>query len=69
MSGRGVELKGENALAGGVRYDYGWDQINDAFDTWGYLGLTVLRMQDVSNGTGQQRYAQFIDKYRPDQAG
>lgn len=65
----GVELKGENALAGGVRYDYGWDQINDAFDTWGYLGLTVLRMQDVSYGTGQQRYAQFIDKYRPDQAG
>jgi beta-amylase len=47
-----------------VQYDSGWDQINDAFDTWGYLGLTVLRMQDVSYGTGAERYARFIDKYR-----
>lgn len=59
-----VRLKGENALAGGVQYDYGWDQINHAFDTWGYLGLTVLRMHDVSSGVGATRYAQFIQKYR-----
>jgi beta-amylase len=60
----GVELKGENALQGGVQYDFGWDQINDAFDNWGYLGLTVLRMGDVADGTGATRFAQFIDKYR-----
>ncbi len=61
----GVALKGENALQGGVQYDFGWDQINDAFDTWGYLGLTVLRMRDVAEGTGARRYEQFIEKYRP----
>lgn len=60
----GVEVKGENALSGGVQYDFGWDQINDAFDTWGYLGLTVLRISDVATGTGAQRYAQFIGQYR-----
>ncbi len=60
----GTDLKGENALSGGVQGDFGWDQINDAFDTWGYLGLTVLRMGDVAEGTGATRYAQFIDKYR-----
>lgn len=62
---RGVPLKGENALNGGVQYDFGWDQINDAFDNSGYLGLTVLRMADVSTGTGATRYAAFIAKYRP----
>ncbi|MCW2846347.1 MAG: Beta-amylase [Marmoricola sp.] len=60
----GTDLKGENALSGGVQYDFGWDQINEAFDTWGYLGLTVLRMGDVAEGTGATRYAAFIDKYR-----
>ncbi|WP_018154945.1 family 14 glycosylhydrolase [Demetria terragena] len=60
----GVELKGENALSGGVQNDFGWDQIEDAFETWGYLGLTVLRMSDVAAGTGAQRYGQFIADYR-----
>ena len=60
----GVELKGENALAGGLYGEQGWVNINDAFDTWGYLGLTVLRMSDVSEGLPAERYAQFIDKYR-----
>ena len=60
----GTDLKGENALSGGVRYDDGWDQIEDAFARWGYLGLTVLRMDDVADGTGAQRYARFIATYR-----
>lgn len=55
-----VKVKGENALAGGVQYDYGWDQIEDAFAMWGYQGLTVLRMGDVAEGTGATRYAAFI---------
>ena len=62
----GVELKGENALAGGVHTDEGWDNIEEAFATWGYLGLTVLRMDDVASGTGQRRYAEFIAEYRLD---
>ncbi len=60
----GTDLKGENALSGGVTNDFGWDQINDAFDRWGYLGLTVLRMGDVAEGTGATRYAEFIDEHR-----
>ncbi|MGY1668067.1 family 14 glycosylhydrolase [Geodermatophilus sp. SYSU D00696] len=61
----GVDLKGENALSGGVTWDGGWDNINEAFDGWGYLGLTVLRMNDVAEGVGETRYAQFIQKYSP----
>ena len=60
----GTDLKGENALSGGVQYDFGWDQIEDAFAHWGYLGLTVLRMNDVADGTGATRYAKFIVTYR-----
>jgi beta-amylase len=59
-----VPLKGENALSGGVQSDFGWDNIDDAFDTWGYLGLTVLRMSDVASGVGATRYALFVKKYR-----
>jgi beta-amylase len=59
-----VKLKGENALNFLLYSDGNWDNINDAFDTWGYLGLTVLRMSDVSEGLPRDRYAQFIDKYR-----
>ncbi len=55
-----------NALAGGVHTDEGWDNIEEAFATWGYLGLTVLRMNDVASGTGQRRYAEFIAEYGPD---
>ncbi len=61
---RGVELKGENALNGGLYSDRGWDNIGDAFDVWGYLGLTVLRMSDVDEGLPAERYSLFIDKYR-----
>ena len=60
----GTDLKGENALSGGLYGDRGWDNINDAFDDWGYLGLTVLRMGDVAEGLGATRFAQLIEKYR-----
>lgn len=56
----GTPLKGENALAGGVTNDVGWDNIEDAFDRWGYRGLTVLRMGDVAEGVGATRYARFL---------
>jgi hypothetical protein len=62
----GVELKGENALAGGVASEEGWDNIDEAFETWGYLGLTVLRIGDVSSGVGARRYAELIAGYSPD---
>lgn len=60
----GTPLKGENALSGGVTWDGGWDNIEDAFDQWGYGGLTVLRMSDVAEGTGATRYARFIEETR-----
>ena len=62
---QGVTIKGENALAGGITTDNGWDNVNQAFDSFPYLGMTVLRVGEVASGTGQSRYAQFIQKYRP----
>lgn len=57
----GVPIKGENALSGGVETNFGWDQIENAFDWASYAGLTVLRMANVvSGGIGQSRYTTFI---------
>lgn len=58
-----VTIKGENALSGGVRSNYGWDKIHNAFSWASYTGLTVLRLHDVSYGTGAYRYAQFIQEF------
>ncbi|WP_030485420.1 family 14 glycosylhydrolase [Nocardioides aequoreus] len=64
----GTPLKGENALNGGLYSDNGWDNIEDAFEQWGYEGLTVLRMVDVGAADDKElprtRYAQFIDETR-----
>jgi hypothetical protein len=60
----GVPIKGENALAGGVATSAGWDNIVNAFDYAPYVGLTVLRVGDVSSGLGMSRYASFIARYR-----
>ncbi|WP_439565324.1 family 14 glycosylhydrolase [Microcella sp.] len=62
---QGVKIKGENALAGGITSNNGWDNVNQAFDNSPYLGMTVLRVGEVASGTGATRYAQFIQKYRP----
>lgn len=62
---QGVKIKGENALAGGITSNNGWDNVNQAFDTYPYIGMTVLRVGEVASGTGATRYAQFIQKYRP----
>ena len=65
----GTDLKGENALNGGLYSDRGWDNIEEAFDRWGYLGLTVLRMEDVSRtdeggALPARRYAAFVAERR-----
>lgn len=62
---QGVKIKGENALAGGITSNTGWDNVNQAFDSFPYIGMTVLRVGEVASGTGATRYAQFIQKYRP----
>jgi hypothetical protein len=62
---QGVTIKGENALAGGITSNNGWDNVNQAFDSFPYIGMTVLRVGEVASGTGATRYAQFIQKYRP----
>lgn len=59
-----VVIKGENALAGGVTWDGGWDNIENAFDHAAYSGMTVLRINQVTDGgTGQYRYQNFINNY------
>jgi beta-amylase len=56
-----VAIKGENALAGGVTGDHGWDNIENAFRWASYNGLTVLRIGEVTdNPTGRTRYQRFI---------
>jgi hypothetical protein len=64
---KGVVIKGENALAGGVATQTGWNNIENAFRYASYAGMTVLRIGDVTNGgTGQSRYSQFITDFKAD---
>ncbi len=61
---QGVTIKGENALAGGATNNTGWDNIENAFEWASYSGMTVLRINQVTDGgTGQARYQNFIDNY------
>jgi hypothetical protein len=60
----GVPIRGENALSQLVVQDFGWDNIEHIFDHNPYTSLTVLRISEVSQGTGKARYRQFIRKYR-----
>lgn len=59
---RGLIIKGENALDGGVTSDHGWDNIWNAFHWAAYTGLTVLRINAVTTDSdvGQRRYRDFI---------
>ncbi|MGZ3792762.1 MAG: family 14 glycosylhydrolase [Bdellovibrio sp.] len=59
-----VEIKGENALSGGVSSDWGWNNTENAFTYAAYAGFTALRINDVTSGVGQSRYSSFIRKYR-----
>ncbi|RIJ71368.1 beta-amylase [Nakamurella silvestris] len=61
----GVAIKGENALSGGVTGDAGWDNVENAFTWSSYRGFTALRISEVASGLGRQRYAAFIQKFRP----
>ena len=60
----GILLRGENALAGDVTQDSGWDQIQDIFDHFPYTSFTALRVGEVTQGIGEVRYRQFIRTYR-----
>jgi beta-amylase len=60
----GVAIRGENALAADITRDSGWDNIEHTFDNYPYTSLTILRIGDVTQGTGKTRYRQFIRKYR-----
>ena len=43
----GVEIKGENALAGPMQSQRSWDNIQDALIYGNYSGITILRIGDV----------------------
>lgn len=63
-----IVLKGENALAGGVTHQQGWDNIDAVFRRGNYQGMTVLRLAQVTDGgIGQRRYQQLIQRYRQQQ--
>uniref|UniRef100_UPI004048E32A family 14 glycosylhydrolase n=1 Tax=Rheinheimera sp. TaxID=1869214 RepID=UPI004048E32A len=60
-----VALKGENALAGGISHNTGWDNIQAALSRGDYRGLTLLRIEQVTTGgVGQQRYQQLIQQFK-----
>lgn len=62
---QGVTIKGENALSGGVLGELGWANIADAFAHAPYTGLTVLRIEEVTdNPFGRDHYRQFIQDFR-----
>ena len=58
----GIALMGENALAGGITHDNGWNNIADALQYSSYQGLTVLRVNDLNSNQqlGFRRYQQLI---------
>lgn len=59
-----VVLKGENALAAGVTQRRGWDNIDMVIASGHYHGLTVLRLEQVTDGgLGQRRFQQLIKRY------
>jgi len=66
----GIKLKGENASARGLYEDGGWDRMGNTIWDGNYIGVTILRLGDVTteNELGNQRYAQLIEELR-DQPG
>ena len=54
---RGITIKGENALAGSLYSDRGWENIENVLEWSHYSGITILRMGDVLRSEiGRQRY-------------
>lgn len=50
-----VTIKGENALSAGVEHVSGWDNMQQALQNSHYSGLTILRLEQVTNNeTGKQ---------------
>ena len=60
---QGVVIKGENALSCGVTNNYGWNNIENVLRHAPYSGLTVLRIGNVSAGTGRDRYKKLINDF------
>lgn len=56
---RALTLRGENALAAGIKTDSGWERIENAFRWAPYSGFTLLRINEWNN-TAKDRYQDFI---------
>ena len=63
---QGIALKGENALAGGLYSDYGWNNIEEAIADYHYDGATFLRVFDITrnNAIGAERFEQLVKSYK-----
>lgn len=59
-----VAIKGENALAAGVTSNSGWDNIDYVLANSNYSGITILRLEQVTDGgIGQRRYQHLIQQF------
>lgn len=59
----GIIIKGENALNGGNDDQYFWDNIDNAIHYGPYMGITILRINDVVYGNSYNYYKNLISKY------
>lgn len=60
----GVEVKGENALAGGNDSSYFWENIESAITHHGYNGITILRLNDAVHGVSYNYYSNLIRNHK-----
>ncbi len=57
----GITIKGENAMAHGIATHHGWDNINQAYTNHSLNGITILRLNNVTdNEIGQARFRKLI---------
>lgn len=59
---QGVTVKGENALSAGTSSLTGWHNITDALLNDGYDGITILRLNHVTQDLGRTQYPELIKK-------
>ena len=57
----GITIKGENAMAHGIATQHGWDNIDKAYGNHSLNGITVLRVDNVTdNEIGKARFQKLI---------
>ena len=62
----GIKIKGENSLAKNLKKKLSWSRMNDALQNGHYSGLTILRMNHISqsNKVAHLEYKSLIEVYQ-----